>query len=173
MKIYKANKNDLNEIEKIYHIAVDHMIDENNTNQWKHNNVNFARQISDYIDNNNFYVVKQNNEIIGFFAMIFGIDKTYDEIDGKWINNDPYVTIHKIASKYFQKGIASFVLNHVIKSAIKNDIYNIRIDTHKDNISMQKFLEKNDFIKCGIISITCNFDDNDSLRYAYLKQLNK
>lgn len=173
MQVYKANKHYLREIENIYHIAVDHMISENNVNQWKHNNDKFTTQIIDYIDNNNFYVVKENNEIIGFFAMIFGIDKTYNEIDGKWINNDSYITIHKIASKYFQKGIASFMLNHAITTAKSNNIYNIRIDTHKDNISMKKFLERNGFIRCGIISITCNFNDKNSLRYAYLKQLDK
>ena len=83
--------------------------------------------------------------------MIFGIDKTYNEIDGKWINNDSYITIHKIASKYFQKGIASFMLNHAITTAKSNNIYNIRIDTHKDNLSMQRFLTKHDFKACGTI----------------------
>ena len=32
-----------------------------------------------------------------------------------------------------------------------NRVNNIKIDTHKDNISMQKLLEKNGFKYCGII----------------------
>lgn len=173
MQIVKAKVNDINELIKVYHIAVDHMFNENNTNQWQHDEDNFVRLVNKYIDDKNFYIIKENDEIVGFFAMIFGVDITYNQIDGKWINNDPYVTVHKIASKYYKKGIASFMLNYVINQAIKNNVYNIRIDTHKDNISMQSFLAKHNFVKCGVISITCNFNDLNSLRYAYLKQLEK
>lgn len=174
MKVYKANLNDINDIVNIYNLAVDHMYNENNTNQWQKNNDKFIPSITKYIEENNFYVVKENEEIIGFFAMIFGIDKSYNDIrSGKWANDDPYVTIHKIASKYYQKGIASFILNYVSETAKEKSIYNIRIDTHKDNISMNSFLLKNDFINCGIISYTCNFNDLSTHRIAYLKQLNK
>ena len=37
---------------------------------------------------------------------------------------------------------------------------------------MRKFLEKHQFIKCGIISITKDFNDTQSLRLAYQKILN-
>ena len=174
MKIYKAKKEDINEIVDIYHLAVDHMYNENNTNQWQKNNDKFIPSIFKYIDDGNFYVVKENAEIIGFFAMIFGIDKSYNDIrNGKWVNEDSYVTIHKMASKYFKKGIASFILDYVVNKAIENKVYNIRIDTHKDNISMNSFLLKNNFINCGIISFTCDFNDLSTHRIAYLKLLNK
>ena len=169
MDIYKASKNDINELVSIYHIAVDHMYEENNFDQWKKDDTNFIRQVNNYIDNDCFYKVVENNEIIGFFAMIFGEDKTYNQIHGKWLNNDPYVTIHKIASKYYKRKIASNILDFVIKTAKQKSIYNIRIDTHNDNISMLSFLKKNNFSYCGIISITCDFNDLNSLRKAFIK----
>lgn len=174
MQVYKARKEDIDEIVSIYNLAVDHMYKENNTNQWQKNNELLIPSLLKYINEDNFYVVKENTEIIGFFAMIFGIDQSYNDIrDGKWINNEPYVTIHKIASKYYKKGIASFILNYIINKAKENSIYNIRIDTHCDNISMNSFLIKNDFIKCGIISYTCDFNDLSTHRLAYIKELKK
>ena len=125
MKVCKAIIDDLNEIIDIYHIAVNHMFMENNTNQWSKDNTKFVRLVKKHIDNNEFFVVKNDDEIVGFFAMIEGIDVTYNNIDGKWLNNDPYITIHKIASKYYQKGIASFMLNYVIDYAKLNNIYKI------------------------------------------------
>ena len=171
MEIILAEKEDINELVNLYHIAVDHMFDENNINQWQHTEDNFINHITKYINENKFYKVVKNNEIVGFFAMIYGIDVTYNEIKGKWINNDPYVTIHKIASKYYQQGIASEMLNYVINDAIKKGIYIVRIDTHKDNISMHKFLQKHGFINCGVISITCDFNNLSSHRNAFLKEI--
>lgn len=171
MEILKATLKDLDDIRIIHQIAINYMHDENNFNQWKNNDENFINTMINYINNNNFYVVKKDNEIIGFFAMIFGIDDTYNNINGKWLNNESYVTIHKIAVKYHRCHIASFILDYVVKKAINNNVYNIRIDTHKDNISMNSFLKKNGFINCGIISITCDFNNFNSLRNAYQKTL--
>ena len=35
MQVYKARKEDIDEIVSIYNLAVDHMYEENNTNQWQ------------------------------------------------------------------------------------------------------------------------------------------
>jgi predicted acetyltransferase len=170
MEFIKATLNDLEDIRNIIVLAIKHMKEENN-NQWYDENIILNTTMKS-INNNTHYLVKENNETIGMFSMIYGIDDTYNEIDGKWINNEKYVTIHKIAVKYFNKHIASKILDFVIKNAISNNVYNIRIDTHEDNISMRKFLEKHQFIKCGIISITKDFNDTQSLRFAYQKILN-
>jgi RimJ/RimL family protein N-acetyltransferase len=45
-------------------------------------------------------------------------------------------------------------------------IPNIRIDTHRDNAIMQHLLEKNGFVKCGIIYV-----EDGSPRIAYQKRL--
>ena len=50
MKVYKANLNDINDIVNIYNLAVDHMYNENNTNQWQKNNDKFIPSITKYIE---------------------------------------------------------------------------------------------------------------------------
>ena len=171
MEFIKATINDKEDLKNIIILAINHMKEENN-NQWYDADIILNTTMKSVV-NNTHYIVKENNETIGMFSMIYGIDETYNEIDGKWINNDPYVTIHKIAVKYYNLKIASKILDFVIKNAINNNIYNIRIDTHEDNISMKKFLEKHNFIKCGIISITKDFNDKKSLRLAYQKNIKK
>lgn len=172
MKVYKATLNDFEDIKLIHSLAIIHMNEEENHNQWMKNDEKFLNKMIDYIKSGNFYIVKENEETIGFFAMIFGVDITYNVIDGKWINNDEYVTIHKIASKYYRRHIASFILSYVEQTIANKGIKNIRIDTHIDNVSMNAFLLKNGFVKCGTISITCNFEDKNSLRIAYQKVCN-
>ena len=172
MKVYKATLNDFEDIKLIHSLAIAHMNEEKNHNQWMKNDAKFLNKMIDYIKNDEFYIVKENEETIGFFAMIFGIDITYNVIKGKWINNDEYVTIHKIASKYYRRHIASFILSYVEQTIANKGIKNIRIDTHIDNVSMNAFLLKNGFVKCGTISITCNFEDKYSLRIAYQKVCN-
>ena len=172
MEVYKATLNDFEDIKLIHSLAIIHMNEEENHNQWIRNDEKFLNKMIDYIQSGDFYIVKENEETIGFFAMIFGIDITYNVIDRKWINNDEYVTIHKIASKYYRRHIASFILSYVEQTIANKGIKNIRIDTHIDNVSMNAFLLKNGFVKCGTISITCNFEDKNSLRIAYQKVCN-
>lgn len=165
----KANLEDLAQIKEVYNYAYNHMRDEGNINQWS-DYISFEKGVINYINNDCFYIVVEESEIVGFFALIYGIDVTYNDIrNGKWINNNEYVTIHKIAVKYYQRKLASKILSYIIEKIKKENINNIRIDTHKDNISMQEFLSKNGFIHCGEISITCDFNDLPSLREAFMK----
>lgn len=169
--IRKASYKDLKEIEELYYIAVKHMIEEGNCNQWT-DYKSFEVGVKKYINDGCFYVYYKDGELIGMFALIYGIDITYNEIrNGEWLNNDPYVTIHKIATKYYRRHIASDILDYIAADAKKNNVYNIRIDTHERNVSMKKFLSIHRFEYCGVISITCNYDDNDSLRNAYIKTI--
>ena len=170
MEIIRANINDLNEVSKIFINASIHMKEEKNLKQWEVIDNDFINSIIAYIKKKEAYIVKNGDEIVGFFALIYDEDKTYKVIkNGKWLNDEKYVTIHKIAVKYFQKHIATFILKYIENKIKSENIYNIRIDTHNDNISMLSFLKKNNFSYCGIISITCDFNDFISLRKAFIK----
>ena len=169
--IRRALISDLQSIKAVYDEAVKHMVQEGNVDQWN-DYASFEKGVIKYINDGCFYVVENEDEVVGIFALIYGIDKTYNVIRyGNWLNNDEYVTIHKIAVKYFEKHIASYILNYIVNKIKSENINNIRIDTHKDNISMQTFLNKKGFIHCGEISITCDFNDLPSLREAFMRQL--
>lgn len=73
------------------------------------------------------------------------------------MNEEPYLTIHRLAGDGQVHGLFQCVLNYC-----KNISQNIRVDTHADNQTMQKLIEKSGFIKCGIIHVK-----NGTPRIAY------
>lgn len=166
MNIELVILDDLNELMDIYDLARVRMVEEGNLTQWDNREV-FKTEIIDYINKKILYKVIENQEIVGYFAYIYDIEHAYDVIDGKWLNQDKYITIHKIASKYNNKGIGGFIIKYVIDRCKNEGIYNIKIDTHKNNLSMNKFLTNKGFINCGVISLTLDFNDEYSLRNAY------
>ena len=134
------------------------MIKNNNPSQW---GKRFPKRswVKKDIKDNNSYVIIENKRIVGVFSLILGIDPTYIYIEGKWINDTPYATIHKIASSSSTKGILKAALDYAFSR-----INNIRIDTYKDNSIMIHLLEKYNFKYCGIIYVR-----NHSPRLAYQK----
>jgi RimJ/RimL family protein N-acetyltransferase len=112
------------------------------------------------VESEHGFVVEENGEIIGAFFFKIGIDSTYIKIyDGKWINEEQYGTIHRIAVKYRGRGVVDFVYNYCF-----GIINNLKIDTHKDNLPMQKSLAKNGFKYCGVIYL-----ESGDERIAYQK----
>ena len=83
-------------------------------------------------------------------------DESYHEItNGRWLTDNPYSVIHRIVIDENFKGhsLASKMLDYCIEQSLNKNIHSIRIDTHKDNLSMQKFLIKNRFTLCGDITL--------------------
>lgn len=158
MNIRKTNISDLNAVSEIYAFACDFMRKNGNPNQWNNSYPEKEKMILD-IENGVSYVIENNDEIFGVFTFIVGNDPTYNIIDGKWLNDKPYGTIHRIASNHKMQGILNYCLEFC-----KSIIMNIRVDTHDDNLIMQHLLEKNGFTKCGIIYL-----QNGSPRIAYQK----
>ena len=92
------------------------------------------------------------------FCLIEGEDVTYSRIEkGEWLNNEPYATIHRLASDGSVKGLTNEVVNWC-----KLSHQNLRADTHQNNIVMQKALLRDGFKECGIIYVA-----NGTPRLAY------
>ena len=64
--------------------------------------------------------------------------------------------------KYYDKGLGSKLLTD-----LKKTYSHIRIDTHSGNVSMNKCLLKNEFIKCGTIYLA---DGSPRVAYEYLNK---
>ena len=158
MKIRKTTLKDLHNVMNIYKVARKNMIKNNNPTQWGKRFPKRSWIIND-IKNNNSYVILDNNNIVGVFSLLFGSDPTYSYIEGKWINDLPYATIHKVASNCTSKNILKTIIDYSFTK-----INNIRIDTHQDNKIMIHLLEKYKFTFCGIIYVR-----NHSPRLAYQK----
>lgn len=148
MNIRKAKIEDLNQIIKIYRSAQDFMIESGNPNQWGHSYPN-EDLIKEDIEKEVCYLICDDDSPHGVFALFGGDEPTYQHIeDGEWINDDEYMTIHRIASDGKAHGIFKCAVEFC-----KGITDNIRIDTHDSNVVMQKQIEKNGFEKCGTIYV--------------------
>lgn len=155
--IRKAIDSDLLEIKKIVAKARDIMKSSGNINQWVDGYPSIDVLLAD-VRSGNAYLLFREDKAIAYFAMIDGPDPTYNFIaEGNWLNNDSYGVLHRIASNGEAKGVFKEILIYA-----SEHYSNIRIDTHHDNKIMQRLLEKNEFVYCGIIFLT-----NGSPRLAY------
>lgn len=158
MYIRKTTLNDVSEAARIYEQAREFMRLSGNPSQWigRPN----AEDIRRDVESGDSYVCLDTEEIVGVFFFKIGPDPTYAVIeDGEWISTEPYGVIHRIAVKHRGRRIADFIYNYAF-----NLWQNIRIDTHRDNLPMQKSLAKNGFRYCGIIHL-----ENGEERLAYQK----
>lgn len=111
-----------------------------------------------------------SKKIIGTIVLSPEKEEAYSKIEGKWITNDDYIVIHRLAvdSEVKNKGIATKILEFSEKECIKNKILSIKTDTHENNEPMKKFLEKNGFSYCGVIYLDKEPDVGEK-RIAYEK----
>jgi hypothetical protein len=158
MKIELATSKNINRILKIYESAKKFMESQGN-HQWHAGYPGF-KMVKAEIKKKELYVVKdEDNEIAAVFAFILGVDHTYLKIDGKWLNDEPYGTIHRLAKVKETKGILKFVVDYCFSLTD-----NIRIDTKETNKAMISKLLELGFSKCGIIVL-----DNGEDRIAFQK----
>ena len=151
---------DIDRLMEIFSIARSFMASSGNPNQWI-DGYPQKELILKEIENNHCYVcVDSYDKAIATFCLIQGPDPTYSYIeDGEWPDDSPYYVIHRLASDGSIKGIASKCIEWC--SGVSSCL---RVDTHHDNKVMQHLLEKNGFVKCGIIYVA-----NGTPRIAYQK----
>ena len=152
MEFRKAVESEINDIMKIITQAQAYF-KENGINQWQNNYPN-VETISSDIANKNSYVLIKDNSIVATAMVSFDGEKTYDAIyQGEWISNNEYAVIHRIAvdKTYKGLGLSSEIIKNVEELCLNKGVYSIKVDTHEENISMQKLLKKNEFQYCGII----------------------
>ncbi len=159
MKIRVATENDLTTILQIYDGARAYMRENGNAEQWGGGYPGEALVRAD-IASGICRVCEDEGEIVGVFVCFAGEDPTYRVIyDGAWLNDRPYAVIHRIAVASHRRGVASFCFDYGFSLC-----RNLKIDTHRDNIPMQRSLSKNGFSYCGVILL-----ENGEERLAYQK----
>lgn len=103
------------------------------------------------ISNDYGYVLTDNDRIIAYAAIIFDIEPAYTDIQGKWLTNEEYVVIHRVATsnEVIGRGIATQLFKLIEDIALDSKVYSIKVDTNFDNIPMLKILAKLDYVYCG------------------------
>lgn len=158
--IRRANKEDIKFIMRIYEAAKKKMRADGNLHQWSDKYPDEETLLND-IARGELYIAHDGNEIYGVFMLSFSGEDTYKEIQGAWINDEPYAVIHRIAS--FGKG--KNLLEEAIDFAFEKT-NNIRIDTHEDNNIMRTLLKKLGFFYTGIIHLK---DGDERRAYQLIK----
>ena len=153
MIIRHANKTDLIDIMVIIEKAKIYM-KENKINQWSENYPNEDVFLAD-LKENRLYVAEIDGKVIGMAVLILDGDGDYKNINGKWLSDGEYGVIHRIAVNpdYKSQNVAKNLLDFFENKLKELNYDSIRVDTHKDNKSMLRFIEKNGFQKCGIVYI--------------------
>ena len=160
LEIRKTVEKDLERIEEIFGYARERMKLEGNPTQWGNDRPSLDLVRKDIAERCS-YVVVNDGKTVATFAYPIGIEPTYLQIDGEWIDDAPYGTIHRIASDGSVHGIFEAVLAYVENFGI-----DVRIDTHRDNRTMIHLIESNGFHRCGIIIV-----DDGTPRIAYQKKI--
>jgi len=159
MKIRHSTVADLPVMEQIYADARDFMAKSGNPTQWV-NGYPVRWMLEEDIALGRSYVCEDENGICATFVFAVMEDPTYLKIyEGAWKKDGPYGVVHRIASANRSRGVAGFCLNWCYEMC-----KNVRIDTHRNNIPMQKALAKYGFEYCGIIYL----EDGDE-RIAFQK----
>ena len=146
MIIRKATLEDIPRMQEIFAISRKFMAETGNPNQWA-DTYPSIELLKEDINSGDSYLCLKEGEIVATFVLRGGNDPTYDKIyEGAWKNENPYATIHRIASSGEVKGIFKTVIEYALQ------YYDtIRIDTHRDNKVMQNAIDKAGFEYCGII----------------------
>ena len=107
-----------------------------------------AAQVNADVAARHCYVVEHGfMGIVGTFCLVEGDDPTYAVIeDGRWLDDDAYATIHRLASNGACRGVARAAVEWSVRRCP-----NLRTDTHADNAPMLAFLRKAGFVRCGTI----------------------
>ena len=148
MTIRKTTYADVERAAEIYDSARRFMREAGNPTQWASGYPN-ADTVREDIESGASYVLVDGERIIAVFYFSVGEDEAYKKIyGGAWLSDEPYAVIHRIAvsDEARGKGAARFIFSECL------DRYpNIKIDTHRDNIPMQRALTSSGFEYCGII----------------------
>lgn len=158
--IRKATYEDVPVLMEIFDKARHIMRRSGNMHQW---NDNYPSEdiIWNDICHGHCIVLEEDGKVIATMAFIPGPDPTYSEIyDGRWLNDEPYYVIHRIAVTEPGHNCANTLLDWAFMQT-----KHVRIDTHKDNVIMQHILTKYGFAHCGRILLA-----NGDPREAYQSQ---
>ena len=165
MEIRKSRMEDIERIMCVIHEAQESMR-ANGIPQWQDGYPN-EEVISQDIKTGNSYVLVEDENVIGTAYIVAGHEPNYDYIEeGKWLNDHPYVVVHRIAVRkdYMGKSVARYMMEFAEKIAMEHQLQDIRIDTHHQNLSMRKFLSKLGYHACGTVYLK-----NGDKRIAYQK----
>ncbi|WP_064609112.1 aminoacyl-tRNA hydrolase [Streptobacillus moniliformis] len=145
-KLRKAKLEDIDQILKIKDLAIDYQ-KEIGLIQWT-DKYPLEEDFKNDIDLKRGYVYEKDNKIYAYASLNYGIDTMYLKAYDGHINNEiDYSSIHRVMvdKNEMNKGIGKEFLEKLIRVSTKDSKFVVRLDTHKDNKSMIKLINKLNF----------------------------
>ncbi|WP_293825025.1 N-acetyltransferase [uncultured Parolsenella sp.] len=166
MQIRTATAADLDDLARIYAAARRFMAENGNPTQWGDGRPT-AAEIAETVEAGACLVGVDDAGTPHFaFSLYTEADPTYQQIyNGAWLNDEPYLTIHRVASDGCLHGVFAAIVAFARERAAAADVANVRVDTHEDNKPMQHLIAKAGFAYCGVIHLA---DGDPRLAYQLI-----
>ena len=159
MYIRKTLWEDLPRLEDIYRRARAFMAENGNPTQWG-GGYPWRDMLEEDLALGQSYVCVEDGGVVGTFCFFVGEEPTYAVIrEGAWLREGPYGVIHRVASSGERKGVAAACIRWCFEQWP-----NLRIDTHADNLPMQRAVLREGFVYCGRVTV-----EDGTERLAYQK----
>lgn len=140
-------------------------------NQWQKGYPN--RQVwEEDIQKGDAWVAVEEGTVLGVFAYLTAPELSYARIDGAWLTDGAYASLHRVcvADECKGRGVAGAMFRHGFALARAAGLPSVRIDTHHGNLPMQRALAKEGFQPCGDIILADGAEAGDP-RLAYERLL--
>lgn len=108
------------------------------------------------------YVLEEDGAVIGIASVAFGEEPSYAVIeDGAWTTEPPYGCIHRTAmdASVRGRGTASALIEGAENVVRARGVTSVHVDTHPENVSMQRLLQRHGYARCGVIHIVGSSED--------------
>ena len=117
------------------------------------------------------HVFEVEGRVAGYMALAGAPEAVYAHIDGAWISDGPYLTVHRmcIDDGFRGTGLSGRMLAFAEETARKKGLGSLRADTHRGNIVMQKLLARCGLERCGEVAYPVTA--GDPIRIAYEKRI--
>ncbi|MEN9961456.1 MAG: hypothetical protein RL045_1710 [Bacteroidota bacterium] len=144
----------LSELDTIWEILQDAIAQRkrDGSEQWQQGYPNLETVTKDIQDGYG-YVVEEDEEVVAYAAIIFGVEPNYAKITGKWLSEGDYAVVHRVATAEAVKGkgVATQLFILIEELSRSKGIFSIKVDTNFDNQPMLRILEKLSYTYCGEI----------------------
>lgn len=121
--------------------------------QWQDGYPNPDSVRQDILAGNGYVATTEEDEVVGYTALIFEIEPAYEIIKGEWKSQQPYAVIHRLAVSQSNpvRGLGTFIMRVAEDICVEKGYYSLRADTNFDNLSMLRIFEKLGYSFCGLV----------------------
>ena len=124
--------------------------------QWQNGSGPGRKEIETDIERARGYVLEVAGAVGGYASLVSGPEGSPALVEGTWAGPvEHYITIHRVALDASVRGggYAGEFLGRVIQIAKDLGYPDIRIDTHPQNVIMQKVIGKAGFLEVGVLEL--------------------